>query len=515
MQYTLQQQAPHKASRRDWIGLAVIAIPCLIYSMDLTVLHLAVPQISAEFRPSAAQLLWIVDIYGFMVAGALVTMGTLGDRIGRRKVLLYGAAAFGAASALAAAAPSAEFLIFARALQGLSAACLAPSTLSLIRNMFLDDRERTFAIGIWVASFSAGAVIGPLFGGLLLNHFNWHAVFLINVPIMGLLLVIGPMLLPEFHDPDAGRMDILSAAQSIIAVLAVVYGMKSIAESGPSLLAVAAIAAGVAVGAMFFRRQKRLDDPLIDVRLFAVPAFSAALTTNVLGLFMIMGMFLFVAQYLQLIQGMSPLDAGLFTAPAGLVFALGSLAAPVLVRHFRPGRVVACMLLISAVGFMMLTQLSSATSLSLLFLGMLIFCTGMAPVGAITTDLVMSAAPPARAGAASAISETSFEFGGALGIAVLGSILTVVYRKTMEAASLPIIPGPVRKGALETLSGTVDASRALPAAEAEQLLAAAHEAYTYAFEVTAAVSAACAILAALIAGFLLRGTRARPQTDTS
>lgn len=510
MQHAPQrQEAPCKATRRDWIGLAVIAIPCLIYSMDLTVLHLAVPQISAEFRPSAAQLLWIVDIYGFMVAGALVTMGTLGDRIGRRKVLLFGATAFGAASALAAAAPSAEFLIFARALQGLAAACLAPSTLSLIRNMFLDDRERAFAIGIWVASFSAGAVIGPVFGGVLLSHFNWHSVFLINVPIMGVLLILGPRLLPEFSDPDAGRMDILSAGQSIVAVLAVVYGIKRIAEDGVELPSVLAIIAGIGVGALFFRRQKRLPDPLIDVRLFAMPAFSAALMTNMLGLFMIAGMFLFIAQYLQLVQGMSPLDAGLFDAPAGIVFALGSLAAPVLVRHFPPGRVVACMLLITAAGFALLTQLSSATSLWLLFVGMLIFCTGMAPVGAITTDLVMAAAPAERAGAASAISETSFEFGGALGVAVLGSILTVVYRHTMEAASLPAVAEHMREGAVETLAGAIEASRTLPAGDGAELLVAAHSAYTYAIEVTAAVSAGCALLAAFIAAALLRGSGSR------
>lgn len=509
MSHACKPEVPRKATRRDWIGLAVVVIPCLIYSMDLTVLHLAVPQISAEFRPSAAQLLWIVDIYGFMVAGALVTMGTLGDRIGRRKVLLYGAAAFGAASAAAAAAPSAELLILARALQGLAAACLAPSTLSLIRNMFLDDRQRTFAIGIWVAGFSAGAVIGPLFGGVLLSHFNWHSVFLINVPIMGILLVLGPLLLPEFNDPDAGRMDILSAVQSIAAVLLVVYGMKSIAEDGLHVLPVLAILVGAAIGALFFRRQKTLPDPLIDVRLFAVPAFSAALGINALALFMITGMFLFIAQYLQLVQGMAPLDAGLFTAPAGMVFATGSLAAPVLVRHFRPGRVIACVLLVSAAGFALLTQLSTATNLSLLFVGMLVFCSGMAPVGAITTDLVMTAAPPERAGAASAISETSFEFGGALGIAMLGSILTAVYRKSMEAAALPDIPAALREGAAETLGGAVGAAQALAAADGAELLSAAHQAYTYAFEVTAAVSAGCALLAAFIAAALLRGAGAR------
>jgi DHA2 family multidrug resistance protein-like MFS transporter len=230
------------------------------------------------------------------------------------------------------------------------------------------------------------------------------------------------------------------------------------------------------------------------------------LATNVLGLFMIMGMFLFIAQYLQLVQGMSPLDAGLFTAPAGVVFALGSLAAPVLVRYFKPANVVTIVLLISAVGFLTLTQISSATSLSLLFAGMLVFCTGMAPVGAITTDLVMAAAPPARAGAASAISETSFEFGGALGIAVLGSILTVVYRKAMEAVNLPSIPAPFREGAVESLSGTIVAANALPPADSARLLAEAHTAFTYAFEVISGVSAGCAVLAAIIAGLLLRHT---------
>ncbi|MFA5899854.1 MAG: MFS transporter, partial [Hyphomicrobium sp.] len=474
MSRTLEQEAPAKATQRDWIGLAVIAIPCLIYSMDLTVLHLAVPQISAEFKPSASQLLWIVDVYGFMVAGALVTMGTLGDRIGRRKVLLIGAAAFGAASALAAMAPSAHALIFARALQGLAAACLAPSTLSLIRNMFLDDRQRTFAIGVWVASFSAGAVIGPLFGGVLLTHFNWHAVFLINVPIMGILLILGPLLLPEFRDPNAGRMDIVSAAQSLIAVLAVVYGMKRIAEDGLAMLPLLIILAGIAVGALFFRRQKRLPDPLIDVRLFTVPAFSAALITNVLVLFMMMGMFLFIAQYLQLVAGLSPLDAGLFTAPAGVVFALGSMAAPVLLRHFQPGRVVACAMLIAALGFALLTQLSSMAPLPVMFAAMLLFCAGLAPVGAITTDLVMAAAPPERAGSASAISETSFEFGGAFGIAALGSILTAVYRTTMEG-TLPLsLPAAMREPASETLTAAVEIARTLPKMEGALLLEEAH-----------------------------------------
>jgi DHA2 family multidrug resistance protein-like MFS transporter len=232
-----------KATRRDWIGLAVIALPCMLYSMDLTVLNLAVPHLTAELRPSSAQLLWIVDIYGFLVAGSLVTMGTLGDRIGRRRLLMIGAAAFGVASVLAAFSTSAEMLISTRALLGIAGATLAPSTLSLIRNMFLDSQERTFAIGVWVTSYSIGGAVGPLVGGILLQYFWWGSVFLIGVPVMVLLLLAAPVLLPEFRDPDAGRLDVGSAILSLAAVLGVIYGLKRMAESGPGWLPAAAIVA--------------------------------------------------------------------------------------------------------------------------------------------------------------------------------------------------------------------------------------------------------------------------------
>ncbi|KAB2939658.1 MAG: MFS transporter [Hyphomicrobium sp.] len=501
--------ATTKARRRDWIGLAVIAIPCLIYSMDLTVLYLAVPQITADLKPSAAGLLWIVDIYGFMVAGALVTMGTLGDRVGRRKVLLIGAAAFGVTSVLAAYSTSAGMLIFARALQGLAAATLAPSTLSLIRNMFLDPRERALAIGIWVASFSAGAAIGPVFGGLILAHFWWGAVFLINVPVMLMLLVLGPLLLPEFRDPHAGHMDLVSAGQSIIAVLAVIYGIKRIAEDGLATLPVIAIVIGVIVAMVFFRRERRLADPLIDVRLFSAPAFGAALATNVLGLFMVLGAFLFITQYLQLVLGLGPLEAGLWMAPSGVVFALGSMAAPPLVRNFQPATVIATGLLLSAAGFASLTQIADAGSPWLLFGGMLAFCIGMSPIGAITTDLVLSAAPPERAGAASAISETSFELGGALGIAVFGSLFTFVYGRAMRATDLHALPVSAVESAKDGLGGAINAAQALTAEQGAQLLVAARAAFVYAFEVTSAVSAMCAVLAAMTAARLLRGAGTR------
>jgi len=266
-----------RAGRREWIGLAVLALACLLYSMDLTVLNLALPAISTDLEPSSAQLLWIVDVYGFVLAGSLITMGTLGDRIGRRRLLLIGAVAFAAASVLAAMSTSAEMLIASRALLGLAGATLAPSTLSLIRNMFLDPGQRTVAIGVWITSFSAGAVIGPPLGGLLLEFFWWGSVFLLALPVMALILVLGPVLLPEFKDPDAGRLDLVSAALSLAAVLAVIYGLKQVAQDGLEWSPALSIAAGLGLGALFVRRQQRLADPLIDLRLFRVPAFSASL----------------------------------------------------------------------------------------------------------------------------------------------------------------------------------------------------------------------------------------------
>jgi DHA2 family multidrug resistance protein-like MFS transporter len=316
---TLAQPSP-KAIRREWLGLAVLALPCLLYSMDLTVLNLAVPKLSATLQPSSAELLWIVDIYGFVLAGALIPMGVVGDRVGRRRVLMIGAAAFGCASVLAAFAPSVEALIAGRALLGLAAATLAPSTLSLLRSMFLDPTERTFAVGVWIASFSAGGALGPLIGGAMLEFFWWGSAFLINVPVMILLLAVGPRLLPEFRDPQAGAVDIVSAALCIATVLAVVYGVKHIAEQGDDWIAAASIVSGLAIGVFFLRRQRTLAEPFIDLSLFSRLTFSAALAINVFGFFVAFGTFLLIAQYFQLVIGLSPLAAGLWSTPSGIAF---------------------------------------------------------------------------------------------------------------------------------------------------------------------------------------------------
>jgi MFS transporter, DHA2 family, multidrug resistance protein len=499
--------AAPRAGRREWIGLAVIALPCLLYSMDLTVLELAVPKLSADLKPTSSQLLWIMDIYGFLLAGCLITMGTLGDRIGRRRLLLIGAAAFGVASVLAAFSRSAEMLIATRALLGIAGATLAPSTLSLIRNMFLDSDQRTFAIGVWATSFSAGAAIGPLAGGFLLEHFWWGSVFLLAVPVMALLLVLGPLLLPEFRDPQAGRLDLTSAALSLAAVLAVIYGLKQVAQDGLGWLPVLSVAAGVAAGAAFARRQRELADPLIDLGLFRAPAFSASLAAFMLSIFVIAGIFLFLAQYLQLVLGLSPLQAGLWTVPSAGGLIAGSMLAPLIVRRVRPAFVMAGGLALSAIGFGMLIQVNAASGLAILVIGSVVFSLGVAPVGTLASDIIVGSAPPERAGAASGISETSAELGGALGIAVLGSVGTAVYRSEVTGAVPADVPPAAAEAARDTLGGAVAAAEELPDPLGAELLDAAREAFTQALQLTAITSAAIVVGVAILAAVVLRDVR--------
>jgi MFS transporter, DHA2 family, multidrug resistance protein len=500
---------PARAGRREWAGLAVIALPCVVYSMDLTVLNLALPALSEDLQPSSAQLLWIVDIYGFLVAGLLITMGTLGDRIGRRRLLLIGAAAFGLASLFAAASTSAEMLIAARALLGVAGATLAPSTLSLIRNMFEDPQQRTFAIGVWITSFSTGAAIGPLIGGLLLEQFWWGSVFLPALPVMGLLLIVGPRLLPEYRDPEAGRVDLISVALSLIAVLAVIYGLKEIAQDGVGTLALFSISAGLAVGVVFVTRQRRLTDPLIDLDLFRLPAFNGALAANTLGFFVNFGIAVFIAQYLQLVIGLSPFEAGLWTVPYAVSFVVGAMLTPLLVRRIPPAFAMAGGLVVTAIGFGLLIQVDGDgdSALATLVSGSVVFALGLAPLYTLAADLIVGAAPPERAGAAAGISETSSEFGGALGIATLGAVGTAVYRGQVDEGLPAGAPPEALEAAQDTLGAAVAAGEELPGELAPQLVDGAQEAFTQAFQVAAGLNVAVAIAAAILAVTLVRRVR--------
>jgi MFS transporter, DHA2 family, multidrug resistance protein len=503
------------AGRREWVALAVIALPCLLYSMDLTVLYLALPRLTADLKPTSAQLLWITDSYGFMLAGFLITMGTLGDRIGRRRLLLIGAAAFGAASLLAAFATSVAMLIVARAVLGIAAATLAPSTLSLIRNMFLDPGQRRFAIGVWVTSFSVGGALGPLLGGLLLHFFWWGSVFLLAVPVMALLLVVGPVLLPEFRDPEPGRLDLVSAMLSLVSVLALVYGVKVLAQNGFGPVPALSILAGLAIGLAFILRQRKLAEPLLDLRLFRIPEFSTSLAANTLSLFLVFGIFFLIAQYLQLVLGLSPLRAGLWTVPSQLGFIVGSLLAPRIVRRLGAGMTMAHGLGLATIGLIVLVQLqeSGSSALPALVTGSVLLALGVAPVITLATDLIVGAAPPERAGVASAISETGTELGGALGIALLGSIVTAVYRDQLSQA----LPAGLRPADAETarntLAGATHVAERLPTHLDASLLTAARDAFTHGLHVAAIVSAVLAIALAVLSAKVLRGAQTAPEAE--
>jgi MFS transporter, DHA2 family, multidrug resistance protein len=510
----MHSNQPPRATRREWIGLAVIALPCLLYAMDLTVLTLAVPALSADLRPTSTELLWIVDIYGFLVAGFLITMGTLGDRIGRRRLLMIGAAAFGGASVVAAFSSTPEMLIASRALLGIAGATLAPSTLSLIRNMFHDDQQRTVAIGIWITSFSVGAAIGPLVGGLLLERFHWGSVFLLAVPVMALLLAIGPRLLPEYKDPQPGRLDLASAVLSLVAVLAVIYGIKAIAKDGPGLASVAPVLAGLAVGAAFVDRQRRLADPMIDLGLFRRPAFSLALSANTLGFAVLFGLEVFVAQYFQLVLGYSPLDAGLWSVPGAAAFVVGSQLTPALARRVRPPVAMLGGMVVAFAGVGLLTQAGAAGGPELVVAGLVILSLGLAPLFTLAADLAVGSAPPERAGAASGISETSSELGGALGLAVLGTVGTAIYRAQAGDGIPTEVPPEAAATASDTLGGAVEVAGRLPQSLAADVLEPAREAFTQALQAAATVSGVLVVAAAIIVARLIARERRVRLTTT-
>lgn len=417
-----------KAGTKEWVGLGILALPCLLYSMDLTILNLAVPKLSADLKPSGTQLLWIVDIYGFLLAGFMITMGTLGDKIGRRKVLLVGAAVFGLASLLAAFSNSANALILSRGILGVAGATLAPSTLSLLRTMFEDPKQRIVAIGVWITSFSTGGAIGPVIGGIVLEYYWWGAVFLVSIPAMILLLILGPIFLPEYKDPKAGKIDLLSALMSLTAILSLVFGIKSLFQDGLATLPLLFILIGLGIGMFFIQRQKKIKHPFIDLNFFKDHKFTAALILHLLTAFALFGMFFFIAQYFQLVLGLSAFEAGLWGLPSGISFIIGSLTTAALAKRYKAEQLMAAGFGLASFGFGCLLFLGSTRDLKLLVISQALFSLGISSVFTLITDVVVERVPQERAGLASSLSESSFELGGALGIAILGSIGAVIYR---------------------------------------------------------------------------------------
>lgn len=495
--------APAKAGTREWLALAILALPTLLLSIDMSVLYLALPHLSSELGASLTQQLWITDIYGFVIGGLLVTMGRLGDLIGRRRLLLIGAAAFTAASVLAAYSSSAEMLIVSRALLGVAGATIMPSTMSLIATIFKDPAQMGTAISVWMACFMGGVALGPVVGGVMLENFWWGSVFLLAVPVMVLLLVTGPALLPEHRDPEGGRLDLPSVALSLAAILPFVYGLKELAKHGWQLWYAVAIVAGLAFGLAFVRRQRRLDSPLLDLKLFKLPVFRAAVSIMILG-GIVNGSFFLVSMFLQTVVGLSPLQTGLWVLPATAATIVSVLLAPAIARKVRPGYVIAAGLVVMATGYAVLSTVDTTSGVGLVLTGLVIGSIGAGPMGALGNALIFGSVPPERAGSASAVSETGGELGIALGVAALGSVGTAVYSVQIAGTLPPSVPPALADTASEGIAGAINAAQQVAAPVAAEVLAAGREAFTTAVNAATGVSAALALCLAAVALITLR-----------
>ena len=493
----------HPRDPRRWWALSAMCLAIFLVAVDGTVLSLATPSIVKDLQPTATQILWIGDIYSFVLAGLLITMGNLGDRWGRKRMLLVGGTLFAVISIAAAYAANAETLIIMRALLGVAGATLMPSTLALMRSTFTDEGERSFAVGVWSAMGAAGAAAGPLFGGILLQNFWWGSVFLINVPIMALVLLIGLPTLRESKDPDPGPLDVLSVALWMVGILGIVYAIKETPLHGPSAPYFAAGIAGTSALVWFILRQRRLEHPLVDVRLFASGPFTGAVLGMLLSVFGLAGALFFFSQYLQFVLGLEPLQAGLFELPATLAALIAALVAGRFMRAFGRGPVTAVGLLAIGVGMAAVALLLESPSFLLFAIPLILIGAGDGVALTIASDTVLAVAPKDRAGAASAVSETGYELGTALGIALLGSVLTAVYQATLGLPSG--VPERIAAAAEESPGEAFESVTAAPPALAEEVVTAVQTAFTHALSVTTLVGAAILVIGAVVTWRLLPG----------
>ncbi|MFB7916610.1 MFS transporter [Streptomyces sp. NPDC056061] len=478
----------HLAGRREWTAFVVLLLPLLLVSMDVSVLFFAIPAIDRDLAPSATQQLWIFDVYAFALAGLLITMGALGDRIGRRRLLLLGAFAFSAASVAAAYATSPGMLIAARAVLGIGGATLMPSTMGLVRNMFRDERQRSRAIGIWSGAMAGGIALGSVLSGVMLEHFWWGSVFLINVPAMVLLLGLVPVLVPEYKDPNPGRFDFLSVPLSMGAVLPVVHGVKESAAHGLDVSRALIVVAGLLVGLLFVRRQRGRGDAMISRELFRDRGFGAGIGLNALASFAMMGSSFFTTQYLQSVLGMSTMEAALWSLAPSLAVGAAAPTATAIAQRTGRVRVICAGFLIAAAGFSVLA-LTGTDSLVLLLAGCAVMSCGIVTVMALVSDLALSTAPPHRASSAASLLETGQEFGGAMGMALLGAVATAVYTADM--------PGAAPTDARKTLAGAV-------ATGDDSLIAAGRDAFVHSMRYASVAGSALLLVGAALTVVLLR-----------
>ena len=491
-----------RAPRRAWFALVVLMLPTLLVSVDNTVLSFALPEISRDLAPTAAEQLWIIDAYPLVLAALLVAMGSAGDRWGRRRMLIIGSIGFAVVSVLAAFAPTAAALIAARAALGFFGAMLMPSTLSLLRSLFTDREQRRLAIAVWASGFAAGSALGPLVGGVLLEHFPWGSVFLLAVPVLVPLLVLVPILITESRDPAPGRIDVWSILLSLATMAPIVYGIKHIATEGVDLVSIVAIVVGLVAGYVFVRRQLASATPMLDVRLFTTGPFGGAVLVNLLSVVSLVGFLYFVSQHLQIIAGLSPVNAGLALLPGLVVMIIAGLVVVPISRRVRARVLVPAALTLSAGGYLVVAFGASEGSMSAVIIAFVMLGIGIGMAETVSNELILTSAPPAKAGAASAVSETAYELGAVLGTAVLGSIIAAHYASSMLVPSS--LTAEQADAARETLAGAAAVAADLPASQAQQLMDAAAVAFDGGVLVTSLIGFGLMLVAATIAALTLR-----------
>jgi DHA2 family multidrug resistance protein-like MFS transporter len=490
--------------KHRWWALAVLMLPVLLISIDNTVLSFALPDISRALQPSGTALLWIADVYPLVLAGLLIPMGSLGDRYGRRRMLVIGSVGFAAVSVVAAFAPSTEWLIAARAALGFFGAMLMPSTLSLLRNIFVDRDQRRLAIAIWATGWALGAALGPIVGGVLLEHFWWGSIFLLAVPVLIPLLLCVPFLIPESKDPVPGRIDVVSIVLTLTTMTPVVYGIKTLATDGATAPGIVALVLGLLSGVAFVRRQLRRPEPMIDMELFRNRVFSVAVSANLLSCLAFVGFLFFISQHLQLVLGLSPMAAGLVLVPGLLAMIVASLGVVPVSRRVRPGIVIPAALAISATGYLLIALVDGPAPAAILVAAFMVLAFGIGAAETVSNELIIASAPARKAGAAAAVSETAYEVGAVLGTAILGSILTASYR---SAIVLPAGLTDAQRAATETLGGAAELAENLPSVVAAQLFDSAKHAFDSGVTLASGMGVLVIVTAAVVTAVSLRNVR--------
>ncbi|MER7575497.1 MFS transporter [Streptomyces sp. NPDC126514] len=496
------------AGANRWVVLVVLCASLLLVAVDATVLHVAVPAVTEDLRPGGIELLWIVDIYPLVCASLLILFGTLGDRVGRRRILLLGYALFGVASALAALADTAQVLIAARALLGVGGAMIMPATLSILRQVFPDRRERALAIGIWSAVAAVGAAVGPLLGGFLLEHFWWGSVFLVNIPLMLVSLPVGRLLLPESKGDGRGPWDVVGALMAAAALFGMVLGVKRLGGGDLDVVGVLPLLVGGALLALFVRRQRRRAHPLVDLRMFARPAFSTSVGCIVLAMLALVGLELIAAQYLQLVLGLSPLETGLRLLPLTFAAMGAGLAGARMLRRFGPRRMVCSGFFLTAFAVVLLTAMGGTDDPALMLSGFVLLGFGLETTLFGAYESMLSEAPPEQAGGAAAIGETSYQLGAGIGIALLGTVMNAAYAPGLS--SVPGVPASASAAAGNSLGEAYEVAGQLGGAAGETLRAAARDCFVHGLHVTLLVSAGLLLLGAVMALRLPRTMSCEP-----